>query len=152
MSVAYAMSDHGPSADGQVAAGAVSVGGGCGSVHPVQADAEGRPYIDCAVCGPYMTGHHYGWAASPAGVPLTPDEQSERELAERDGVAMQRIVLKSVTDSLVGQAVTAKQTRQSLLEQLKAMTPDERAEITGLIQGEHPAEAKPRAVKAGGRA
>jgi hypothetical protein len=146
------MSDLGPSADGEVAAGAVSLGGGCGSVHPVQVDNAGHPYIDCDTCAPRLAGSHYGWAANPAGVPLTPDEQSERELAERDGVAMQRIVLKSVTDSLVGQAVAAKQTRIGLLEQLKGMSAEDRSELLGLLQGEPEHAQKPRAVKPGSKA
>ena len=151
MSVAYAMSDLAPSADGEVGAGAVSLGGGCGSMHPVQVDASGHPYIDCDTCAPRLAGSHYGWSANPAGVPLTPDELAERELAERDGVAMQRIVLKSVTDSLVGQAVAAKQTRQSLLEQIKSMSAEDRAGLLGLLQVE-PAHTQKRAVKPEGKA
>jgi hypothetical protein len=82
--IAYAPSDHGPSADGHVAAGAVSVAGGCGVCHPIQVSDEGRPYIECDICAPIQMGRHWGWAATPHGVPLTPDEQADRELSNRD--------------------------------------------------------------------
>jgi hypothetical protein len=141
MSVAYAMNDLAPSDDGQVDAGAVSVGGGCGNVHPVKLGTDGGPYIDCGTCAPMLVGGHYGWAATPAGVPLSPDELSERELAERDGVAMQRIVLKSVTDSLVAEA-NAKKGKLGLLDQLKSMSADDRAELLAVIQGESKHEEK----------
>ena len=82
--IAYGPSDHGPSADGHVAAGAVTVGNGCGEGHQVQVDDNGRPYIECDICAPILMGSHWGWAATPHGVPLTPDEQADRELSSRD--------------------------------------------------------------------
>jgi hypothetical protein len=128
------MTDHGPSQDGKVDTGHVSVAGGCGVPfgHPVLLTDDGRPYIECEVCGPVLTGSHYGWAASPAAVPLTPDEIAERDLAERDGVAMQRIVLKSVTDSLVSQATAKK----GLLGQITALSAADRAELLAALHGD----------------
>jgi hypothetical protein len=79
-----------------------------------------------------LVGSHYGWAASPAAVPLTPDEVAERDLAERDGVAMQRIVLKSVTDSLVSQATAKK----GLLGQITSLSAADRAELLAALQGD----------------
>lgn len=120
-------------------AGHVSVAGGCGIPfgHEVLTTDQGRPYIDCEVCSPKLVGSHYGWAASPAAVPLTPDEVAERDLAERDGVAMQRIVLRSVTDSLVTQAGAQK----GLLGQIKSLSPADRTELLAVLQGD--GEAKP---------
>jgi hypothetical protein len=135
------MTDLGPSQDGKVAAGRVKPSGGCGVPfgHEIQLTDEGRPYIDCDICAPILVGGHYGWAASPAAVPLTPDELAERELAERDGVAMQRIVLKSVTDSLVSQATASK----GLLGQIKSLSASDRAELLAVLQGGEDA-ARPR--------
>jgi hypothetical protein len=135
------MTDHGPSADGNVEAGRVSVAGGCGIPfgHQILLTDQGRPYIDCEFCAPKLVGSHYGWASSPAAVPLTPDEHAERDLAERDGVAMQRIVLKSVTDSLVGQATAQK----SLVGQIKSLSAADRAELLAVLQGDAEAKAKP---------
>ena len=82
--IAYAPSDHGPSADGRVAAGAVTVAGGCGTCHQIQVDDNSRPYIECDICAPIQMGGHWGWAATPHGVPLTPDENAARELSNRD--------------------------------------------------------------------
>ena len=130
-------------------AGHVSVAGGCGVPfgHEVLITDQGRPYIDCEVCGPKLVGGHYGWAASPAAVPLTPDEVAERDLAERDGVAMQRIVLRSVTDSLVSQAGAQK----GLLGQIKSLSAADRAELLAVLQGDEE-PAKPAARSAARKA
>jgi hypothetical protein len=82
--IAYAPSDHGPSADVHIAAGAVTVAGGCGVCHQIQVDEHSRPYIECDICAPIQMGGHWGWAATPHGVPLTPDENAARELSNRD--------------------------------------------------------------------
>jgi len=139
--VAYAMTDLGPSSDGQVDAGTVSVSeanGGCGKQHKAFLNEDGRPCIECAVCAPVLIGGHYGWSATPNGVPLTPDEIAERELAERDGIAMQRVMMKSVTDHFIesmaakgaaGPALSA----STLAAQLAALPAAERAEIAKLL-------------------
>lgn len=132
-SVAYGMSDLAGSQDGRVGPGAVSVSGGCGQSHGVEVDQQGHPYIECPVCAPIQIGRHWGWAATPAGVPATPDELSQRELAEREGTAATSIMLRQVSAALAN-AATAQltagqgsgQASVSLLDQLKAMSAEER--------------------------
>ena len=138
------MSDAGPSQDGKVETGHVSVSGGCGAVggHAIEVDEDGRPYIDCTICGPKLVGSHYGWAATPAGVPLTPDELSERDLAERDGVAMQRIVLKSVTDSLV----TAASAQKGLVGQIRSLSAADKAELLAALRSDDGDDPKPKGL------
>lgn len=121
-------------------AGRVSVSGGCGVQfgHEIQVSEDGRPYIDCDICAPKLVGSHYGWAASPAAVPLTPDEHAERDLAERDGVAMQRIVLKSVTDSLV----TAASAQKGLAGQIRSLSAADKAELLAALRSDDGDDAK----------
>jgi hypothetical protein len=133
-------------------AGHVSVpehAGGCGKQHTVQLDDDGRAYIACDKCAPAIVGSPgLGFAASPGAVRLTPDEIGERELAERDGVAMQRIMTKSLTDHFVAEALSRKVKQPSLAEQLAELSPAQRAEIAGLLKGDEKPPAKPATAPA----
>jgi hypothetical protein len=156
--IAYGMTDTGPSDDGTVAAGSVSLPehkGGCGKSHRVFLNEDGRPCIQCAACAPALIGGHYGWAASPAGVPLTPDEQGEVQIAEREGQVAMRMAMKAMGDT-VGRMVQGQQQQQeapvlsasALAAQLAALSPAERAEIGKLLQPAAPAPAPHPAVPA----
>jgi hypothetical protein len=130
------MSDLAGSLDGNVGPGAVTVSGGCGQSHGIEVDHQGHPYIECEACAPTLTGGHWGWAATPAGVPPTPDENAERELAERQGTAATNIMLRSVSDALAQAAAAQLGAGRgagpgSLLDQLKALTPAERDQLLG---------------------
>lgn len=150
--IAYGMSDLAASPDGRLAAGSVSVpttAGGCGEQHTVTVDDDGRPYVNCDACAPVLISMPgSGWAATPNGVALTPDEMAERELAERDGTAMQRVIMRSVTDQVVGQmmhknAPAAAPVQQlSLIDQLTALSDDDWAKVAEL-RGGHPTPAEP---------
>jgi hypothetical protein len=97
--VAYGMTDVAPSRDGLTPPGAVAVSpaqGGCGSSHEVGVNEDGRPVITCPTCAPILIASHYGWSATPGGVPLTPDETAARELAKRDAEAGQNQLLTAV--------------------------------------------------------
>lgn len=142
--VAYAMSDHAPSDDGRYSAGHISrpvSAGGCGQEHEVQVDHAGRPYIECDRCAPSLISSHYGWAARPGDVPLTPDENADQELAERDAKGHQNTLLKGMTDAfmraLKGGAgfpgMTEPAPQKSLIEQLGEMGPAERAQLAALL-------------------
>lgn len=133
--IAYAMSDFAPGPDG--AQGAVKLSperGGCGQMHLVKVDEDGRPYIECEACGPALIAGHASFAGTPGGVPLTPDELAERELAERDAKATERVILRSVTDHLVDQITAKKQEKApTLLEQIAALSPAEKVQMSELL-------------------
>lgn len=143
--VAYAMSDLAPGE--HIDAGTVSVPagkGGCGSEHHIKVNDENRPYLDCPACSTYMVGNHYGWANTPHGVPLTPDEQGEVEITKRDGETSYRLAMKAMGDA-VGQIVqgtrgtpltAATPAPPSLMEQLAAMTPADRAALKAILTDE----------------
>jgi hypothetical protein len=144
--IAYAMSDYAPSHDGQVGPGAVSLpahAGGCGSLHTAQVDEDGHPYIECEQCAPVFIAKHASFAGTPGGVPLTPDELGERELAERDAKATERVILRSVTERLVDEVAAGKQAKRApaptLMEQIGALSAADRAELAKMLTGE-PAE------------
>jgi len=145
--IAYAMSDYAPSDDGERGPGAVALpasAGGCGAMHVAKMDGDGHPYIECEQCGPVLIAGHASFSGTPGGVPLTPDELGERELAERDAKATERVILRSVTDHLVDQITAGKQARKapSLMEQITALSAQERAELAKVLAGE-PLEEKP---------
>jgi hypothetical protein len=136
--VAYGMSDLAGSTDGRVGPGTVNVSGGCGQQHQVQVDGTGRPHVECELCAPILVGRHWGWAASPAGVPPTPDEVAARELAEREGTAATNIMLRSVSDALAKAAASqlgagTAPAAVSLLDQLKALGPGEREALLNAL-------------------
>jgi hypothetical protein len=144
--IAYAPSDHGPSGDGTVAAGTVSVApnkGGCGQQHKIRLNADSRPMIDCPQCGPALTGGHWGWANSPAGVPLTPDEQGEVEIAEREGQVAMRLAFKGMGETVSNMIRSGKgepapappvtERKLTAADLFGQMTRDERAEFARLL-------------------
>jgi hypothetical protein len=147
------MSDHAPSPDGTRAAGTLSIhpeNGGCGRAHTAQVDDDMRAYYECDVCAPIAIAKLYGFAANPNGVPLTCDEQGERELAERDGVAMQRVVLRSITDHYMQQmtdtkALKAAAKTPSLAEQLATLTAAQKADLIRELGGAESKAEEPKA-------
>ncbi len=145
MPVAFAMADHAPSLDGRVAAAHVRLPahrGGCGQEHEVQSDDRGHAFIDCDQCGPALVGGHYGWAATPGGVPLTPDEIGERDLAKRDAEAGQNSMMRAMTDSFVRAVqgggftfpgTTAPAPQRSLVEQIAEMSAADKAALAAML-------------------
>jgi hypothetical protein len=158
--LAFAMTDMAPSRDGNVPAGAVTVAGGCGVCHEISVDAEHRPHIACDICAPILTGSHYGWASTPHGVPLTPDELASRELAKRDVEASQAILVNAaVQNMLLGQQQPALPApapsvadvlSKASPEELLAALPDEmRAALEAAVAAQTLAAKEPAAVKPG---
>jgi hypothetical protein len=138
--VAWAMSDMAPSPDGRIPAGAVALpeGKGCGRQHHAQLDDAGRPYIRCAICAPWLIGHVHGFAASPAGVPLTPDEQGDVEIAKRQGERSYSMAMQAMGQAMSefvqnGRAPFGSQPPRLDAAGLKALlaglTAEERAEL-----------------------
>jgi hypothetical protein len=150
------MTDTGPSRDGHVAAGTVSIPehrGGCGHQHTIQLDDDGRPYVGCDQCSPYLIGSVHGWAATPHGVPLTPDEHGEAELSRREGETSYRLAMKAMGDA-VGEIVQGQRRPATqagpptLIEQIAALSPAERAELGKLFAADQKAGDDERAGKA----
>jgi hypothetical protein len=150
---AYAMSDMAPSHDGRLPAGVVSLpeGKGCGKQHSCQVDQDGHPFIKCATCAPYLVGHIHGFAATPAGVPLTPDEMGEVEISKRQGEVSYHLAMKAMGQTM-GQMIQAGKpnyggdpvmggqgapplSASALKAQLAGMDPAERAEIAEMLTG-----------------
>jgi hypothetical protein len=149
--IAYAMSDMAPSSDGRLPAGCVSVPppAGCGQQHQARTDGQGRPYVECRVCAPWLIGHVHGFASTPAGVPLTPDEMGEVEISKRQGEVSYSLAMKAMGQTMAqmiqqGQSgalsLPARQPAapgapgaSRLREQLAMLSADERAEIAALL-------------------
>jgi hypothetical protein len=162
--IAYGMSDLAPS-DDNPAGGHVRVSvdrGGCGQAHHVSLDGNGRPVITCPQCAPALIAGHYGWANNPSGVPMTPDEKGEVEIAEREGQVAMRMAMKAMGSAVAQQVqgiLPAAQpqsalTASALVAQLAAMPAAERAQIAALLQGDAPPAveaAKPAAKTAASR-
>lgn len=157
--VAYGMNDLLPTPDNP-AGGQVRVSadrGGCGESHQVSVDGQGRPCITCPACAPVLVETHYGWANTPSGVPLTPDERGEVEIAEREGQIAMRMAMKAMGSAVAQQvqgvlpaappqpALTA----SALVAHLTAMPAEERAEIAKLLRGSDPGAVE--AVKPAGK-
>jgi hypothetical protein len=148
IAVAYGMSDMAPTTDGRIGPGTVSVPpdrGGCGDQHTVETDHTGHPYITCGVCAPVLIGGMYGWANTPAGVPLTPDEQSEVETAEREGQQMQRVAMRTMGAHLADMVKAQHQPTEqpvlsasSLAAQLAVLSAEDKAEIVKALSGAVP--------------
>lgn len=147
--VAYVMRDlHGSD---KTPPGAVCVprdSGGCGVPHEASRMDNGRWVIECDLCAPRLIAKTYGFSSDAAGVPLSPDEVRANDLAERDGKAAQSSVMAAMTEAFVhaiqqggmtfpGGEVTRAPApapaQKSLLEQLAEMSPEERAQLAGLL-------------------
>jgi hypothetical protein len=103
LSIAYCMSDMAASDDGNMPAGVVSIprdAGGCGEQHRARVDDQGHPYIQCDVCAPVLTGTGYGFASTPAGVPLTPDEMGEVEIGKRQGERSYSMAMQAMGETM----------------------------------------------------
>jgi len=142
--IAYGMSDLAPTPDGRVGPGTVNVPpdrGGCGDSHTVSIDDTGHPVVRCPACVPILIGGAYGWAATPAGVPLTPDEHSEVEIAEREGQLMQKAAMRTFSTKLAEMVQAPKQVEAPVLSastiaaQLAALPASERAELLKALSG-----------------
>lgn len=145
MPVAFAMADHAPSLDGRTAAAHIRLPahrGGCGNEHEVQVDDRGHAFIDCARCGPGMVATHYGWSASPGGVPLTPDQIAANDLAKRDAEVGQNAMMRAMTDSFVKAVqgggftfpgIPGPVPQKSLVEQIAEMSDGDKAALAAML-------------------
>jgi len=115
---------------------AITVPAGCGVPHEAPALAEGAKWaLNCPPCEGPIIAMRTGWAHTPAGVALTPDEIG---VAEQEEASAARNRNRTWGDpTAVGQALAqalttvspAAASTPSLLEQIAALSADERREL-----------------------
>lgn len=117
----------------------ITVPDGCGQPHAAGDLAEGERFaVDCAACEPRilaMAGH--GWASDPLQVAPTPDERRRFEALEANAKAQQAATWSN--PQAIGNAVAAalgQQGAPSLLEQIKALSAEDRKALVGLLSDE----------------
>lgn len=126
----------------------ITVPHGCGEPHEAGDLAEGERFaIDCAECEPHilaMAGH--GWAMDPLQVALTPDERTRFEALEANAKAQQATTWAD--PQAIGNAVAAalgvagQTSAPSLLNQIKSMSPEDKATLAGLLNLPAPSAAE----------
>jgi hypothetical protein len=118
--------------------------GGCGEEHKAGLLEEGELFrINCPACEPFILKMRTGWSATPEGVALTPDEIGEVEHAERDAKRQQnrtwgdpRLIGDAIAKAFGmggGQVPAAMVESPSLLAQIAALAPEERAALAGML-------------------
>ncbi|HWB34548.1 MAG TPA: hypothetical protein VHA75_00835, partial [Rugosimonospora sp.] len=131
---------------------------GCDTPHEAGALAPGERWaLTCAPCEPHILAMRTGWAAQPDAVSLTPDERYEIELAEKTAARERNrtwgdpATLSAAFAAAIhsGPAPAA----PNLLEQLEALTADERKALRAMLSDSDaptdPASAEPAAASAG---
>ncbi len=124
--------------------------GGCGESHYRGITETGDPAVfsvNCPKCEPHIMAMKTGWAATPAGVSLTPDEIGEAEASEASAKRQQN---RTWGDPSVFAAEFAKaigagpgQTQSpSLLAQIAALSSEERAALAGMLLAGAPVAAE----------
>lgn len=117
----------------------ITVPQGCGQPHEAGELAEGQRFgVECAECEAHilaLEGH--GWARDPLQVLQTPDERRQSEALETNARAQQastwadpRAIGNAVAQAL---GVAQQQAAPSLLEQIKAMSGEDKAALAGLL-------------------
>lgn len=115
--------------------------GGCGEEHKAGILEPGELFrINCPQCEPVILGMRTGWAATPDGVSLTPDEIGEAERAETNAKRQQtrtwgdpRLIGDAIRDAMLGPGGNAPQQQPSLLAQIAALSSEERAALAGML-------------------
>lgn len=140
--VAYVMRDlHGSDSTPPGAVCVPTHRGGCGIPHEAIRNDDGRWVIRCDLCAPSLIGNTYGFSSDAAGVPLTPDELRANDLAQRDAKAAEATVMSAMTEAFVraiqsgsmGLPGAEPAAQKSLLEQIAELTPDEKAQLVGVL-------------------
>ncbi len=121
--------------------------GGCGRSHELPDPAGGGPRtVDCPACEPHIIASRTGWAHDPIAVALTCDEIAQVEAAERDAKVEQNRTWSNparLREALFGNQPTA--AAPSLLEQIAALSAEERAALAGMLTAQTP-EPEPEAA------
>jgi hypothetical protein len=121
--------------------------GGCGLVHEAGDLPDGARFsVDCPSCEPAIIATRTGWAHTPEGVHLTPDEigvaDAEAAKAQRESnktwanpAAMFAMFQKAGAQPA---AVQAAAEMPSLLAQIAALSPEERAALGAMLAAPTP--------------
>lgn len=114
--------------------------GGCGMEHKAGLLEPGEKFrINCPACEPFILKMRTGWAATPEGVSLTPDEIGEVERDERDAKRQQNrtwgdpSVFASEFAKAIGAGSRAQVETPTLLAQIASLAPEERAALAGML-------------------
>lgn len=116
--------------------------GGCGEEHKAGLLESGEVFrINCPQCEPVILRMRTGWAATPEGVALTPDEIGEAERAETNAKRQQNrtwgdptLIGDAIRDAMLGPGGRRQQVEApSLLAQIAALEPEERAALAGML-------------------
>lgn len=108
--------------------------GGCGTPHEVVAGKNGK-YIDCAPCEAWLSQvPSLGWSNHPGGVALTPDEITANAQAEKKAQqAGWQNLAGQIAAAASGLVPAAQAQPQSLVEQLLALGPEQKAALLVLL-------------------
>lgn len=116
--------------------------GGCGEEHKAGLLEPGELFrLNCPQCEPVILRMRTGWAATPEGVALTPDEIGEAERAETNAKRQQNrtwgdpaLIGDAIRDAMLGPGGRQQQAEPpSLLAQIAALAPEERAALAGML-------------------
>lgn len=117
----YAPSDH----------VSITVPDGCGEPHLLTDERA----LTCSVCEPLVLAMKTGWANTPEAVDRTPDERAADELAQK-GAARERDRTFGDPHALaavIRDAITPAERPLSLVEQIAALGPADRAALKALL-------------------
>lgn len=127
--------------------------GGCGMPHELTGEpADGERFsVNCPACEPHIIAARIGWAHTPHGVHLTPDEIAQVEAEEARAKREQNRTWGSpeALGSAFAAAMSAKMgtpaaSAPTLMEQIAALSPEERAALGAMLTSAAPSiEAAP---------
>jgi len=125
--------------------------GGCGQPHEAGTLAEGEHFaITCPECEAHVNTLGHGWAPDPLQVAMTPDERAQFEALSKQAQARQATTWADpdAIGKAVATALGVQAQPTSLLDQLRALSPDDKAALAGILGLTPPAEKgdKPAAV------
>ncbi len=116
----------------------ITVPAGCGQPHEAGELADGERFaLDCAECEPHVLAlKDHGWARDPLQVALTPDERQRFEALEANAKAQQATTWsdpRAIGNAVAEALGVARGLNVSLLDQIKAMSGEDKAALAGLL-------------------
>lgn len=121
---------------------AINPAGGCEHGHTAPDDhPHGVPMrVDCADCEPAILAARLGWSNDPATVALTCDEIAEAERAREQSARNQGLLFGELLEQVRAGGRAAAGQPASLLDVVKAASPEELAALRALLLAEQPAQ------------
>jgi len=128
--------------------------GGCGQPHTAGDLADGERFsVTCPACEPHIIAAATGWAHTPEGVHLTPDElavveadearaKRERNRTWGDPQALGK-AFAEVMGAQMAMPPAVSTTGPSLLEQIAALSPNEKRALSAMLAESGLADGQP---------